>query len=185
MPNVDKVQAGYTVQPLSTYLGRPAPTAAPAIDWPKPTLAARPEGPMFVVMRFYWPTTEAPSALPPGEGTWAPPGIVPVSNACALDVTRFGDKSLETLVRTDQHYGSDPFFQGPRGPYWSKLEYPTPIQNPNLWPDTQNTVFYSRFAMQAGSTLTLRGAFPRARYFSLRLQGGTWNFVSTGEDIAG
>jgi hypothetical protein len=26
-------------------------------------------------MRLYWPKTEAPSILPPGEGTWSPPGL--------------------------------------------------------------------------------------------------------------
>jgi hypothetical protein len=35
MPNVEKAQAGYGVQPLSTYLKQPAPPAAPAIDFPK------------------------------------------------------------------------------------------------------------------------------------------------------
>jgi len=35
MPNVEKVQAGYKVQPLSAYLKKPAPAAAPAIDFPK------------------------------------------------------------------------------------------------------------------------------------------------------
>src|SRR5262249_35708378 len=35
MPNVEKVQAGYKVQPLSTYLKQPAPAAAPAVEWPK------------------------------------------------------------------------------------------------------------------------------------------------------
>lgn len=35
MPNVEKVQAGYKVRPLSAYLGQPAPVAAPAIDFPK------------------------------------------------------------------------------------------------------------------------------------------------------
>jgi hypothetical protein len=35
MPNVVKVQAGYKVQPLSTYLKQPAPPQAPAIDFPK------------------------------------------------------------------------------------------------------------------------------------------------------
>ena len=35
MPNVEKVQAGYKLQPLSAYLKQPAPPAAPAIDWPK------------------------------------------------------------------------------------------------------------------------------------------------------
>jgi len=26
-------------------------------------------------MRLYWPKTEAPSILPPGEGTWKAPAI--------------------------------------------------------------------------------------------------------------
>jgi hypothetical protein len=33
MPNVEKVQAGYKVQPLSAFLERPAPPAAPKIDF--------------------------------------------------------------------------------------------------------------------------------------------------------
>ncbi len=35
MPNVVKIQSGYKVQPLSTFLKQPAPPAAPAIDFPK------------------------------------------------------------------------------------------------------------------------------------------------------
>jgi hypothetical protein len=35
MDNVKKVQAGYKVQPLSTYLKQPPPPAAPAINFPK------------------------------------------------------------------------------------------------------------------------------------------------------
>ncbi len=35
MPNVEKVQAGYKVSTLSAYQGKPAPAAAPAIDFPK------------------------------------------------------------------------------------------------------------------------------------------------------
>ncbi|MFN8391801.1 MAG: DUF1254 domain-containing protein [Bdellovibrionota bacterium] len=34
--NVKKVQAGYKVQPLSQFLGKPAPNSAPAIDFIKP-----------------------------------------------------------------------------------------------------------------------------------------------------
>jgi hypothetical protein len=34
--NVKRVQAGYKVQPLSAFLGAPAPPPAPAIDWMKP-----------------------------------------------------------------------------------------------------------------------------------------------------
>jgi hypothetical protein len=31
---------------------------------------------IYLVMRLYWPKTEDPSILPPGDGTWKPPGIV-------------------------------------------------------------------------------------------------------------
>jgi hypothetical protein len=34
MPNVVKIQSGYEVQPLSSYLGKPAPPAAPKIEFP-------------------------------------------------------------------------------------------------------------------------------------------------------
>ena len=40
LDNVKKVQAGYKVQPLSAFLGQPAPAAAPAIDFIKPVTAA-------------------------------------------------------------------------------------------------------------------------------------------------
>jgi hypothetical protein len=38
----------------------------------------RPSNTIYLVMRLYWPKTEAPSILPAGEGTWKPPGIVKV-----------------------------------------------------------------------------------------------------------
>ena len=34
-PNVKKVQAGYKAQTLSQFLNKPAPPAAPEIEWPK------------------------------------------------------------------------------------------------------------------------------------------------------
>jgi hypothetical protein len=40
LDNVKKIQAGYKVQPLSAFLGQPAPAAAPAIDFIKPVTAA-------------------------------------------------------------------------------------------------------------------------------------------------
>ncbi|RWU18916.1 cell envelope protein [Pseudomonas alkylphenolica] len=39
LENVKKVQAGYKVQPLSAYLGQPAPAAAPAVNFPVPLSA--------------------------------------------------------------------------------------------------------------------------------------------------
>jgi hypothetical protein len=35
--NVRKIQTGYHAVPLSTFLHQPAPPAAPAVNWPKPT----------------------------------------------------------------------------------------------------------------------------------------------------
>jgi hypothetical protein len=38
-----------------------------------------PDGPIYLVMRLYWPKATPPSILPPGKGTWKPPGIVKVN----------------------------------------------------------------------------------------------------------
>jgi hypothetical protein len=46
--------------------------AAPSIA---ETKAIAEEGFIYLVMRLYWPKTEPPSILPPGEGTWQPPAI--------------------------------------------------------------------------------------------------------------
>jgi len=35
-----------------------------------------PDGPIYLVMRLYWPKETPPSILPAGEGTWKPPGLV-------------------------------------------------------------------------------------------------------------
>ncbi len=167
---------------LTIYVQKDSPGKDKESNW-----LPAPDGPMFVVMRLYWPKTEPPSVYPLGKGTWKPPALVPVRNLNALDVKRFGDKSLENFIRTDTRYGHDGLFQGPRGwGYWNYLEYPRPIQNPNLWPDMQSTYFIGRLAMPAGSTLTLHYTYPHARYFQFALykeEHGT--FVSIGEDLSG
>ena len=142
---------------------------------------------MFVVMRLYWPKTEPPSVFPLGEGAWKPPALVPVRNLDSLDVKRFGDKSLENFIRTDTRYGHDGLFHGPRGwGYWNYLEYPRPIQNPNLWPDMQSTYFIGTLALPAGATLQLNYTYPHTRYFQFALYKEERNtFVSIGEDLVG
>lgn len=52
--NVKKIQAGYTVQPLSGFLGTPAPAAAPAVDFVTPLGAdeARTSLEFFTVLNF-------------------------------------------------------------------------------------------------------------------------------------
>jgi hypothetical protein len=66
--NVKKVQAGYKVQPLSAFLGQPAPKAAPAIDFIKPLTPAEektsPE--FFNILNFvlqFCPTVPSEEAL--------------------------------------------------------------------------------------------------------------------------
>jgi hypothetical protein len=41
----------------------------------EPNWLSAPNGPIYLVMRPYWPKTEPPSILPPGKSTWQPPGI--------------------------------------------------------------------------------------------------------------
>ena len=167
---------------ITLYIQKDSPGKDRESNW-----LPAPAGPMFVAMRLYWPTTGSPSVYPLGKGTWKPPAMVPVRNLDALDVKRFGDKSLENFIRTDTRYGHDGLFQGPRGwGYWHLLEYPRPIQNPNLWPDMQSTYFIGRLALPEGASLTLSYTYPRARYFQFALykaERGT--FVSIGEDLSG
>jgi hypothetical protein len=40
---------------------------------------AAPDGPIYLVMRLYWPKETPPSILPPSEVTWKPPAVKPVS----------------------------------------------------------------------------------------------------------
>ncbi len=65
---VKKVQAGYKVQPLSAFLGKTAPVAAPAIDFPKPlsTEDERTSPEFFSILNFllgFAPTDPSEKAL--------------------------------------------------------------------------------------------------------------------------
>ncbi|MCU0787503.1 MAG: DUF1254 domain-containing protein [Verrucomicrobia bacterium] len=167
---------------LTLYIQHDSPGKDKESNW-----LPAPDGPMFVVLRMYWPKTESPSVYPLGKGAWKPPGIIPVRNLNALGIKRFGDKSIENIVRTDTRYGHDGLFHGPRGwGYWNHLEYPRPIQNPNLWPDMQSTYLIGTLALPAGATLTLNYTYPHARYFQFALykaEHGT--FVSIGQAFEG
>lgn len=167
---------------LTLYVQQASPGADKESNW-----LPAPAAPFTLVLRMYWPRTEAPSILPIGQGQWRPPAILPTGDLRAQKVTRFGDKSLETFIRTDDRYGHDGLFQGPRGwGYWNYLESPRPIQNPNLWPDMQSTYFLGRMALPAGSTMTLRGRFPNARYFQLAFyKEENDTFVSIGDALEG
>jgi hypothetical protein len=56
---------------LTLYIQKDNPGADKEANW-----LPAPNDLIYLVMRLYWPKTEAPSILPPGEGTWQPPGIV-------------------------------------------------------------------------------------------------------------
>ena len=58
---------------LTLYIQKDSPGADKESNW-----LPAPNDPIYLVMRLYWPKTEPPSILPPGEGTWKPPGIVKV-----------------------------------------------------------------------------------------------------------
>lgn len=66
--NVKKIQAGYKVQPLSTFLGKPAPAAAPAINFAKPLSPEqeRTSPEFFALLNFilqFCPTNPSETAL--------------------------------------------------------------------------------------------------------------------------
>jgi hypothetical protein len=66
LPNLKKNADGS----LTIYIQHEAPSADKKANW-----LPAPNGPIYMVMRLYWPKTEPPSVLPPGEGTWKPPVI--------------------------------------------------------------------------------------------------------------
>ena len=59
---------------LTIYIQNKSPGADKEANW-----LPAPDGSIYLMMRLYWPTETPPSILPPGEGTWRPPGVVRVS----------------------------------------------------------------------------------------------------------
>lgn len=55
---------------LPIYIQNKSPGADKEANW-----LPAPSGPIYLVMRLYWPKTTPPSILPAGAGTWQPPGI--------------------------------------------------------------------------------------------------------------
>ena len=58
---------------LTLYVQKDSPGADKESNW-----LPAPDGPIYLVMRLYWPKTEAPTLLPIGKGDWKPPGVVKV-----------------------------------------------------------------------------------------------------------
>ena len=55
---------------LTFYIQNKSPGADKEANW-----LPAPSGPIYLVLRLYWPKVEPPSILPVGEGTWQPPDI--------------------------------------------------------------------------------------------------------------
>jgi hypothetical protein len=55
---------------LTLYIQNKSPGADKEANW-----LPAPDGPIYLVMRLYWPKDAPPSILPVGQGTWRPPGI--------------------------------------------------------------------------------------------------------------
>jgi len=66
LPNMKKNSDGS----LTLYIQKDSPGKGKEANW-----LPAPDGPIYLVMRLYWPKTEPPSILPPGEGTWQPPAV--------------------------------------------------------------------------------------------------------------
>jgi hypothetical protein len=56
---------------LTIYIQKDSPGKDKEANW-----LPAPDDTIYLVMRLYWPKTEAPSILPAGSGSWEPPGIV-------------------------------------------------------------------------------------------------------------
>jgi hypothetical protein len=66
VPNMKKNKDGS----LTIYIQKNSPGADKQSNW-----LPAPNDLIYLVMRLYWPKTEPPSILPPGEGTWQPPAL--------------------------------------------------------------------------------------------------------------
>jgi hypothetical protein len=56
---------------LTIYIQKDSPGKDKEPNW-----LPAPNGPIFIVMRLYWPKEVPPSVLPPGDGTWQPPMVM-------------------------------------------------------------------------------------------------------------
>jgi hypothetical protein len=66
LPDLKKNEDGS----LTLYIQEDSPGQDKQSNW-----LPAPDGTIYLVMRLYWPREKAPSVLPPGDGTWKPPGV--------------------------------------------------------------------------------------------------------------
>jgi len=56
---------------LTLYIQNKSPGPDRESNW-----LPAPAGPIYLVMRLYWPKQTPPSILPVGKGAWQPPGVI-------------------------------------------------------------------------------------------------------------
>ena len=66
LPNLKTNPDGST----TIYIQKDSPGPDKESNW-----LPAPAGPIYLVLRLYWPKTDAPSIFPLGKGTWKPPGV--------------------------------------------------------------------------------------------------------------
>jgi hypothetical protein len=66
LPSMKKNEDGS----VSIYIQKDPPAAEYKSNW-----LPAPDGPIYLVMRLYWPKDTQPSILPAGSGTWKPPAL--------------------------------------------------------------------------------------------------------------
>ena len=100
---------------------------------------------------------------------------------------RPGNKTLETVLKTDELYGHDGLWFGPRGrDYGVMLPNPKPWQHANLYPDPNSTYWFTMIEMPDDSVLTFRGTFTHSRYMQFSLYHADpkmGSFTATGEAL--
>jgi len=108
MPNVEKVQAGYKVQPLSSFLKQPAPPAAPKIDFMPASSAAVKEnffGYLADALQFIPPSAEdkevraklAKLGVEPGK-PFEFKNLSPEQKAAAIEGMKAGEGKVKELL---------------------------------------------------------------------------------------
>jgi hypothetical protein len=132
MPKVEKVQAGYRARTLSAFTGKPAPAAAPRLDWPaiNPELTkARFFEYLDLVMEFAPPSPEEATIRAKlarigvgTEGKFDPSSLSPERRAAIAAGMKSGsdkvDARVETLGadingwRVSSSFGNRAFFNG-------------------------------------------------------------------------
>lgn len=105
LASVGRIQDGYQVRPLSVYLGKPAPAAAPVVNWPKPS-ADMTEGPtLFAYLNFllqFCPTHSSEKELMARFATLGIGANTPFDvDKCAPDVKQAVEAGIAEFWKVD------------------------------------------------------------------------------------